>query len=175
MLGKRNDEIVREFFPNPLTPREIFDHGAGKEALYRQIMTPVLSEHVVPGLLNFLNEHRHIKIGLATNAEPANVDFILAGTSISDYFQVRVNGHEVERPKPHPDIYLLAAERLGVSPRQSIVFEDSLTGVEAARSAGMSVVGLTTTLPELPGADLVIRDFNDPGLRPWLSSMYSCA
>jgi beta-phosphoglucomutase-like phosphatase (HAD superfamily) len=81
-----------------------------------------------------------------------------------------VDGHQVARPKPHPDIYLRAAELLGVPPEDCVVFEDSLTGIQAARAAGMAVVGVGTTHDELPGVGLEIRDFTSPALEPWLAT-----
>jgi beta-phosphoglucomutase family hydrolase len=169
MLGKHNDDIVREFFRGRmLSPEEAFAHGAGKERLYREMMEPVLEAQIISGLLPFLERHRNCPLAVASNAEPANVDFVLDAAGIRQFFQAVVNGHEVERPKPFPDVYLRAAEKLGVAPSDCVVFEDSLTGIAAARAAGMKVVGVTTTVPEFPDVDLVVRDFRDPELDTWL-------
>lgn len=81
-----------------------------------------------------------------------------------------VDGHQVARPKPHPDIYLRAAELLDTLPQDCVVFEDSFTGIEAARAAGMAVVGIGTTHDQLPGVDLEIPDFMSPALEPWLAN-----
>jgi beta-phosphoglucomutase len=85
------------------------------------------------------------------------------------YFKVAVNGQQVDRPKPFPDIYLKAAELLGLEPRDCIVFEDSPTGAQAGIAAGMRVVGVETTPSQFSGVSLTIRDFNDPLLEPWLA------
>jgi len=63
-----------------------------------------------------------------------------------------------------------SAGLLGAEPGDCVVFEDSRTGIEAARAAGMVVVGLRTTHEELRGVDLEIRDFNSPELEPWLAN-----
>jgi beta-phosphoglucomutase-like phosphatase (HAD superfamily) len=81
-----------------------------------------------------------------------------------------VDGHQVHSPKPHPEIYLKAAALLGAEPRHCVAFEDSFAGVAAARAAGMAVVGVQTTHDDLPDVDLQIRDFNSPGLEPWLAT-----
>jgi len=81
---------------------------------------------------------------------------------------VVVDGHQVRQAKPHPEIYLRAAELLSAAPRNCIVFEDSFSGVEAARAAGARVVGLKTTHRELPGTELAIDDFNSPDLEAWM-------
>jgi beta-phosphoglucomutase len=80
-----------------------------------------------------------------------------------------VNGHQVTHPKPHPEVYLRAAEELQVPPEDCIVFEDSYTGVAAGLAAGMRVVGVETTHGDLPGVSLAVRDFNNPALEAWLS------
>ena len=126
---------------------------------------------MVPGVIAFLERHSELPIGLATNGEPANVDLVLRGSNIRKYFKAVVSGHEVRLPKPHPDIYLKVAEMLRIPPQNCVVFEDSLTGIEAARAAGMRVAGLTTTFSRLPGVDLAVPDFLDPGLELWLHSI----
>jgi beta-phosphoglucomutase len=152
-----------------LDPAEILRRGAAKEALYREVMEPVLKEHLVHGLVAFLERHRSVPMGVATNAEPANADFVLDTAEVRRYFRAVVDGDDVSRPKPDPEIYFRAAELLGIPPANCIVFEDSLTGVEAARAAGTRVVALKTTYDQLPNVDLSIRDFLDAELEPWLS------
>jgi len=168
MYGGRNDEIVRDFFGSHLSAEEVAAHGAAKEELFRELLAPVLAEALVPGVREFLERHAGQRIGLATNAEPPNVDFVLDRGGLRQYFQVIVDGHQVHYPKPHPEIYLRAAQLLGVEPRNCIVFEDSPPGIQAARGAGARIVGLRTTQRELPDADLAIDDFLSPELEPWL-------
>jgi len=168
MYGRRNDEIVREFFGPGLSPEQVAAHGAAKEQLYRELLAPRLPEALVPGVREFLQRHAGQPVGLATNAEPANVDFVLDRGGLRAYFRVVVDGHQVRNPKPHPEIYLRAAELLSAAPRNCIVFEDSFSGIAAARAAGARIVGLTTTHRELPGADLAIGDFRSPQLEIWL-------
>jgi beta-phosphoglucomutase len=174
MYGKRNDEIVRDFFGDHpgvhLSDDEVFAHGAAKEALYREMMKPRIEESLVPGIREFLARHRNLDLAVATNAEPANVDFVLDHSGIRPFFRVIVNGHQVTNPKPHPEIYLLVAEEMQVPPENCIVFEDSYTGVASGLAAGMRVVGVGTTHDDLPGVSLLIRDFNDPALESWLST-----
>ncbi len=170
MYGKRNDDIIRDFLGAHLTDEEVREHGAAKERLYREMIRPVVNEALVPGVREFLERHRGQPIGVATNAEPANVEFVLEEAHLRPYFRVVVDGHQVPNPKPHPDIYLRAAERLGAAPADCVVFEDSFTGIEAGRAAGMTVVGVSTTHAELPGVALTIRDFRSPELEPWLAN-----
>lgn len=168
MFGKRNDDIVREVFGERLTEEEIAAHGAAKEAIYRDIMRPRLEQHLVPGVRGFLELHDGMPMAVASNAERPNVDFVLDESGLATHFRVTIDGAQVERPKPAPDIYLMAADSLETTPGNCIVFEDSMPGVEAALAAGMRVVGLQTTHAELAGVDVGVNDFRDPRLEPWL-------
>jgi len=171
MHGKRNDQIVRNLFGEQLSDAEVFAHGAAKERLYRDLMRPELEKHLLPGLVPFLERHRHLPLGVASNAEPANIDFVLDEGNLRQYFAVAVAGDRVTHPKPHPEIYLLAAKLLGVAPADCVIFEDSPTGIEAAQAAGARVVAVESTPAQLPPTDFRIRDFADPAIEPWLHSL----
>lgn len=169
MYGKRNDMIVRDYLGQHLTDAEVFAHGAAKEKLYREMLGPRLDETLVPGLNAFLERHPDMPKAVASNAEPANIAFVLQNAHLDRFFPVIVDGQQVPNPKPHPDVYLRAAELLGIAPANCVVFEDSHGGVAAGLAAGMRVIGITTTYKDLPGASLLIKDFNDPVLEPWLN------
>jgi beta-phosphoglucomutase len=172
MHGLRNDEIVREFLGPSADYRIVLEHGAAKEHLYRQMMRDQLEQRLVHGVRDFL---RRIPApaAIATNAEPANVDFVLDGANLRSYFRVTVDGMQVQRAKPAPDIYLRAAEQLGLAPHNCIVFEDSPVGVASAAAAGARVVGILTHENALQltagGAKIAVSDFLDPELEPWLA------
>jgi HAD superfamily hydrolase (TIGR01509 family) len=176
MLGKHNDELVRDLFAGQeLTEDLVSHHGASKEALYREMMSPVLDDKMVAGVAGFIRRYSHVPMAVATNAERRNVDFVLDKAGIRDAFRAVVSGHDVERPKPFPDIYLKAAELIGANPADCVVFEDSRTGVEAAHAAGMRVVALLTTLSSFDKVELSIHSFADPELEAWLSLICQCA
>jgi beta-phosphoglucomutase len=169
MHGKRNSELVRELFGTELAENVVFEHGAAKERLFRQMLLDAdLTACRVQGLAEFLERHKHVPKAIGSNAEPANIDFVLDRFHLRPYFQVIVNGQQVQRPKPFPDVYLKAAALLHFEPRDCIVFEDSPTGVEAARAAGMRVVAIETTPTEFEHVDLQVQDFLDPQLEAWL-------
>jgi len=177
MHGRRNEEIVREFL-GPDVPNEVvLEHGAAKERLFREMMGADLVRSLVPGVANFLARANSrasggVPVALATNAEPANVAFALDGTNLRRWFRAIVDGSQVRNAKPAPDIYLTAGARLDVAPRNCIVFEDSPPGIDAARAAGMRVVGILTHAPSqkqiLEHVDLAVRNFLDPELEKWL-------
>lgn len=171
MHGRRNDEIVRDLFGDSLTAAEVAAHGTAKERLYRELMAPRLAQCLVPGIAAFLERHPNVPKGVASNAEPANIDFVLEGAGLGPHFSVCLNGHQAARPKPDPEIYLRAADLLQARPAECVIFEDSPAGLAAARGSGARVVSVNTARVSLPRADLSIDDFLDPGLEPWLRTI----
>jgi HAD superfamily hydrolase (TIGR01509 family) len=170
MYGKRNDAILRDYFGDDLSDEEVNHRGAAKEQLYREMVEEKLEQMLVPGLTDLVRSYPETPKAVATNAEPENVDFILRHTNLRKYFTAVVDGHQVANPKPHPDIYLKAAELLGVNPSNCIVFEDSYSGVTAGNAAGMRVIGVSTTFDNLPRTQLTIDNFMSGDLKIWLGA-----
>jgi beta-phosphoglucomutase family hydrolase len=161
MSGRRNRDNIRHVFGADLSEAQLLAYQAEKENAYRDAFRPHLAP--LPGLLELLDAARtaKVKIALVTSAPPENIDFVLDGLHLRDRFDAVVGEADVKESKPHPEIYLLAASRLGVKPPGCIVFEDSLAGIAAGRAARMPVVGLTTTHPraELRDCAVVVPDF----------------
>jgi beta-phosphoglucomutase len=163
IFGRTNKDWITKVFGSHLTSEQIKEYENEKEALFRQIFLP----HIQPikGLIGFLEKLRQHNIvrTIASSAPPVNVDFFLNKTGARDFFDIIINGDEVESSKPHPEIYLKTIEIIKYPPEKCIVVEDSLSGVQSARSAGCKVIGLTTThtAEELVNTDKVINDFDD--------------
>lgn len=102
-----------------------------------------------------------IQLALATSSRREKMQRMMTMTHLLPYFKAIVTGEEVTKGKPAPDIFLLAAEKLGVAPGDCIVFEDAFHGVKAAKNAGMTCVAISTTHPAhlLQEADLVIESY----------------
>jgi beta-phosphoglucomutase family hydrolase len=149
-------EVLRQICGEHLTDAEVIELGDRKEWLYREFYRPHLK--LIPGLLSFLDQAKHLGIpmALATSAGKANIDFVLDGLNIRSYFDACVGGHEVKFGKPHPETFLKAAQRLNCSPMHCLVFEDTLSGIEAAQNAGMNAIAITTTLPSQAFAECAI-------------------
>lgn len=103
-------------------------------------------------------------IALASNSPRAFVERVLASAGLTGRFAVVLGGDEVAAPKPAPDIYLAACERLGVAPADAVGLEDSPTGVAAARAAGMTVVGVPYLDDLELDADVVAASLADPAV-----------
>jgi beta-phosphoglucomutase len=164
ILGSRNDSLFRHFFGPHLTPEEMRRLGEEVEANFRKAFAPHAKP--LPGLECLIEEiHRQgIPIAVASSAIGKNVAFVIEALNFSPYIRTAVNGDEVIRAKPDPEIYLKTAGKLGIAPAACIAFEDSFVGVEAAKRAGMKCVAIASTFPleELRAqtqADLVVSGF----------------
>ena len=96
----------------------------------------------VPGLTAFLEGHAHIARCIGSSSKLDYIGACLERMALSHWFEHRFSGHDVERGKPHPDLFLKAASTLGVEPADCVVIEDSAMGVMAGKAAGMRTIGL---------------------------------
>lgn len=164
--GRQGREIMRTYLGEHLTDEELALLDYEKESLYRELYAPHLK--AVDGFDELIAQAKAngVKLAVGTAAPPANVEFTLDGLDLRRHFDAIVGATDVARGKPHPDVFLKAAELCDVAPEYCIVFEDAPLGVEAARRAGMRCIVLTTTLPasSFAGFDNVIaivRDFTE--------------
>lgn len=136
-----------------------------KESLFRQIAPDWIT--LVPGVTSWLSDAAELNFGqaIASSAPMENINTMLAIFNLEGCFSSIVSGTDLPA-KPEPDVFLHAAEALGVSPENCLVIEDSIAGVEGARHAGMRCIAVATTHPhaELDQADMVIDDFSVPFL-----------
>lgn len=145
--GRQGQEIIRSHLGEHLHDDEVRALNEEKELVYRELYEP--HRKTVDGFDDLIEQAklRGVALAVATAAPNANITFTLDGLDLRRHFDTVVGAADVPRGKPHPDVFLLAAERCGVAPEHCIVFEDAPLGVEAARRAGMRAVVLTTTLP----------------------------
>jgi beta-phosphoglucomutase len=162
--GRQGKEIIGAHLQDEFGEDDIALLIHEKEAVYRELYAPHLQ--AVPGFEDVIATARAngAKLAVATAAPPANIEFTLDGLDLRRHFDAIVGAADVARGKPHPDVFLKAAERCGVAPEHCIVFEDAPLGVEAARRAGMRCVVLTTTLPasafaEFDNVVAIVNDF----------------
>jgi HAD superfamily hydrolase (TIGR01509 family) len=127
-----------------------------------------------PGVLELVSAARQapgVKLAIATSGQKAKQFPVIEGTGLRlAWFHAVITGDDVDRKKPDPQIYLRTAERLAMSPSRCIVFEDAPVGVQAARSAGMRCVAVTSTVSAdaLQGADLVVDSLSEVSLQSLL-------
>jgi beta-phosphoglucomutase len=145
MYGKNSEVLKRFFGPDRFTEEEMTQLSEEKERRYREAFLPELK--LIPGLAQFLQKAKAdgIKMAVASAAIPSNIDFVLDGLNIREYFEAIVSAHDVVESKPHPETFLKAAQLLNILPEDCLVFEDTPKGAEAAFNAGMKTIVLTTT------------------------------
>lgn len=133
-----------------------------KRAVYlRMLQTKVRAFEGIPELLRHLGSSR--PLGLVTSSMLGEVEVGLDNLGLREHFDTLVTSEDVQQHKPHPEPYLLCAQRLCVAPADCVAFEDSPSGIRAAKAAGMRVVALTTTFAraELAEADEIIEGVAD--------------
>ncbi len=174
-FGRTNDPILREIFewvgretPDAAGLRSLADR---KEALFRAAI-----EQAFPSmaggraLLRALREGGW-RLAVGSSAPPDNVALAVAGLEAGSLFEALVHGDDVKHGKPDPEVFLLAAKRLGVEPSRCVVVEDAPPGLEAAQRAGMASIGLASkgrTRAELAAADLVVDSLEELDPRTFL-------
>jgi len=159
IYGRTNRDWLLNLFGN-LNEETIRAYAEEKEALFRELYVDIKP---LDGLHSFLKklDANGIPLAIATSAPRANVDFTISKTGITHFFPIILDDSFVTKGKPDPQIYLKSAAALGMPSGQCVVFEDSLSGVMAAKRAGCKVVGVTTThtREELTETDLNIDNF----------------
>lgn len=121
--------------------------------------------HLLPGAKEFLDMlHKHVKTALVTSSRKDYVDFVFGLTGIDEYFDQVITGDMLSRPKPDPESYIVAAEKLGVAPGACVVFEDSPSGILAGKNASMRVIAVPSKFVKgdeaFNKADLVLPDLS---------------
>jgi len=169
ILGQRNDNLFRAFFGPEKVEKEFDRLSDELEKGFRHAFLP--DAKPLPGLARLIEECHGtgIPMAVASSAGPENVHFIVDVLKFRPYFRSLLSGAEVTHPKPHPEIYLKSAEKLGIEPACCVAFEDSFVGLESASRAGMKVVAIASTFPweelEQHGhADLVVGSFEELSL-----------
>lgn len=142
--GKTNAELFRMIFPG-ITEQKILDLIQEKEGLYQKRYEQHMRAHT--GLVSYLDSlrARKIKIALGTSAPTMNVNFTLDKLDLRKYFSIIVDGPQVKRGKPDPEVYAICCERLGLDPKDCVVFEDSLAGLDSGKAAGCRIIGVATS------------------------------
>jgi beta-phosphoglucomutase len=164
-FGKTSRESIPWLWGNQhFTEAQIQDFDHRKEAAFRRIIAAQFPEMAgIRELLDSLHEAGFL-LAIGSSGPPANVDLVLDKLGIRPLLSAVVTGADVTRGKPDPQVFLTAAQRLGVAADRCVVVEDAALGVEAAHAAGMKAIGLASTgrtRPELAAADLVVDRLDD--------------
>lgn len=156
----RSLEIILELAGIDLPPDEKEKMADKKNGWFVGYLDRMKPDEIFPGVRELIHDlkSRGIKVALASSSKNAMKVIRLLG--IQDEFDAAVDGSMITHSKPHPEIFLLAASRLGVVPKYCLVFEDAEAGVEAAHAAGMKCIGVGSAA-QLGGAERVIEKTGD--------------
>lgn len=159
-FGQRNDRILSNWLGAAATAETIGRIGDAKEAMYREFAA---REGLValPGAFDWVKRLRAAgwRQAIASSAPRANVDVMLTAVGIAEYMDAVLSAGDVTIGKPDPQVFLRAAERLGVPPLRCVVVEDAAAGIEAARRGGMRSIGVSAS--GLLQADVFVRSLAD--------------
>jgi beta-phosphoglucomutase len=164
--GAKREEILRRFL-GELTPDQIVRYGVEKDKLFQAHAGEV---GLVPGFAEFLLQlgSAALPSAVATSGSRSRVEQTLETLKLRKHFRAVVTGTDVERGKPDPSLFLLAADMLQVDASYILVCEDAVAGVLAAKTAGMKCLGIAAngreSLLKQAGADLVVQDFTHTSL-----------
>jgi beta-phosphoglucomutase len=160
-FGRRNVDVLRDMLGDDLTDDEVRALGGAKEVEYRARVSvgPLV---LLPGVSTWLARLRDAgwRQAIASSAPHANIEAILDGIGLHDAFDAIAGEEDVTRGKPDPQIFLVAAAKLGVPPERCIVVEDAPAGIEAGRRAGMRTIGVGGAHGRLD-ADLTVASLAD--------------
>lgn len=168
-FGLRNDAIIGGLVKG-IDAATLAQLAAQKEELFRASARGNLV--LLPGvreLLDFLDE-QSVPKAIVTSTPRANLDMILETLDIATRFEALVAEEDATHGKPHPEGFLRAAQGVGVPPERCTVIEDAPAGLQAAKSAGMRAIGVTTThpAPDLTDADLVVESLAEEEVRTFV-------
>lgn len=134
-----------------------------KETLYRKYADLELLP--LPGAKSLIKRlyEEGFKLIVGSSGNPKNIEFNLKKLDLFEYFAGYVSSHDVKFGKPNPEVFLKSAQKLGLKPEECVVIEDAHHGVQAAKSAGMKVIAITSTHDKgkLIDADLIVDSLDE--------------
>ncbi len=150
-------EILLERSPRAHTPEQKTALADRKNATYRRLLDTLSPKDMLPGALETVVALRRRGIRTAVASSSKNTPVIMERLGLGPYFDAVADGNDITRSKPDPEVFLLAAQRLGLPPAECLVVEDALAGIEAGRRGGMPVFGIGTA-EKLPGVERLTPD-----------------
>ena len=156
----RSLELILEWNKAQISP-EVFDRLLiEKNERYLSLITDMDASERLPDVQRVLQTFKKHGCKIALGSASKNARPILDKIELTPYFDVIVDGTNVSKAKPDPEVFLQAANQLGIAPKDCVVFEDAVAGIQAAKAAGMRAYGIGT-LELLTQADRVFNDFTE--------------
>lgn len=156
----RSLEILLEIGGMKFDEKEMHELASKKNDWYVEYIVKMDESEILPGAKEQLIHLQRKGIKTALGSASKNASLILRNLNIIDLFDVIVDGNQVSKTKPDPEVFLLCAKRVGVNPSECVVFEDAIAGIEAAKAANMYTVGIGDE-NALGKADFIIKGLNE--------------
>lgn len=153
-------ELILQWGGVSLSEAEKLDWATKKNQWYLDLVLQMTPNEVLPGVPAFLDALRANGIKIALGSASKNSKLILEKIQMLDYFDAIIDGNNITKGKPDPQVFLMGAEATHSLPSECVVFEDAVAGVQAAKAGGMKAIGVGS--PEiLTEADFVISTFEE--------------
>ena len=149
---KYTEKYIEEYFKPSGKFAELADK---KNIIYLKCIEALSTRDIFPGVPEFIEELKKLGIKVAVASGSKNTPFILNKLGLDKTFDAVVHGGEVSKSKPDPELFLTAAERLNIPPKNCVVIEDAASGIAAAKAGGMKTIGAVEGLD----ADLILTGF----------------
>jgi len=161
--GRKNEEIIPHFVGKKMPPDEVNLIADEKEATFRRFVKDSIK--ALPGVVELIESlaAAGIQLAVVSSTPKENIELISKTLGIKKHFTLFVNGGDVKEGKPSPQCFLLAAEKLGVEPKNCVVMDDAVVGVRAAKRAGMYCIAVTHSYPreDISEADITVNSLEE--------------
>jgi len=135
-------EIILEKSHKTYSAEEKTELATRKNDIYRELLKKITPKDILVGVSSVLEELKRRKIKIAIGSSSRNTPAILERIGLSNFFDAVADGNDIKNSKPDPEVFLLAAKRMGINPSECLVVEDAEAGVEAALAGAMKVLGV---------------------------------
>ncbi len=161
-------KLILEWAGRQLTPTQFERDLNRKNGWYLELVESMTSSDLLPGVKDFFERAVRYNIPLALGSASKNAKLVLSKVGLIDAFKAIVDAGMISQGKPHPETFLTAAQMLNLAPESCIVFEDSLSGVQAAKTGNMYVVGVGVP-QDLPLADEYVSNLGNYDFQSYLN------
>lgn len=157
-------EIILEIGNKKVDESQKQEYATLKNNWYIDYISKMTPDEILPGSLAFIKELKNANIRVAIGSASKNTPMILERVGILELFDAVADGNIVRKAKPDPEVFIKAAEMVGIKPGKCVVFEDAVAGVQAALNAGMMCIGVGSS-KILKEAHFVVSGLNEMNLK----------
>ena len=166
----RSLEILLEIGGMNFDEQKKLELATEKNNRYVELISSLTSDDILPGVLDFITDLKSKKYKIALGSASKNAMTILKSIDLINVFDAIIDGTQVTKAKPNPEVFLLGAKQIGANPTECIVFEDAQAGIDAAKNAKMFAIGVGDE-NNLHNANFVINDFKEAKIEKFIKRL----